>query len=305
MGVHIQVLRRFLVASFLVAALAGSSAIVAQPAPPPSGRPPDPQPVVALATVPTAAAAPAADVVPGGVARWAGEGITRCGDARETWKPLAGACFYPVDLGQAEGTLAVFRDRAQVRETATLRVLPAPYAEESLEVDPRKVRLSKKDRRRAARERKVVAPLFSLRTNPAFFLPLGSPLADAPAARNFGTRRTFNDEPRSAHGGADYRAKTGTPVLAADAGLVVLAAHHFFAGRSVFVDHGGGLISMSMHLSRIDVKAGQRVERGDRLGLSGATGRVTGPHLHFGLRWRGARVDPALLLGDPSALPSP
>ena len=305
MGVHIKVVRRSALAAFLAAATVWPGFARAQPATPQAGQPPNPQPVVALATVPEASAAPAADVVPGGVVRWADEGITRCGDARETWKPLAGACYYPVDLGQAEGTLAVFRERAQRRETATLRVLPPPYAEEKLEVDPGKVHLSKRNRLRADREREVVVPLFSLRTNPAFSLPLGSPLKNAPPPRNFGRRRVFNGEPRSAHGGADYRAKTGTPVLAADAGLVVLAAHHFFAGRSVFVDHGGGLISTSMHLSRIDVKAGQRVKRGDRLGLSGATGRVTGPHLHFGLRWRGAKVDPALLLGDPAALPSP
>jgi murein DD-endopeptidase MepM/ murein hydrolase activator NlpD len=210
-----------------------------------------------------------------------------------------------VDLGQQAGTLEVYRETAGRRETATLRVLPPPYAEESLRVDPRKVRLSKRDRLRADRERKIVVPLFSLRTNPAFSLPLGSPLRNAPPPRNFGTRRLFNGEPHSAHGGADYRAPPGTPVLAAEAGLVVLAAHHFFAGKSVFVDHGGGLISIYMHLSRLDVKTGQRVAKGDRLGLSGATGRVTGPHLHFGLRWRGAKVDPALLLGDPVKLPSP
>jgi len=156
-----------------------------------------------------------------------------------------------------------------------------------------------------ARERKQVASLFSARTHPVFSFPLGAPLADAPPPRNFGTRRVFNDEPRAPHGGADYRATVGTPVLATEAGLVVLVANHFFAGRSVFVDHGGGLVSMVMHLSRTDVRTGQRVSRGERLGLSGATGRVSGPHLHFGFRWRGARVDPALLLGDPAKLPSP
>jgi murein DD-endopeptidase MepM/ murein hydrolase activator NlpD len=245
------------------------------------------------------------DVVPGGLVRWPGEGITLCGDARETWRPLDGACCYPVDLGQAEGTLEIFREAGGVREAATLRVLPRPYAEESLEVDPRKVRLTRAARRRVARERKQVVPLFSLRTHPAFSLPLGSPVLDAPPPRNFGTRRLFNDEPRSSHGGVDYRVPTGAPVLSADAGLVVLVARHFFAGWSVFVDHGAGLVSMYMHLSRASVRTGQRVARGERLGLSGATGRVTGPHLHFGLRWRGARVDPALLLGDPAKLPSP
>ena len=239
-------------------------------------------------------------IVPGGVARWAADGISRCGDARETWIPLDGACYYPVDLGLDEGTLEVFRERRGVRETATLRVLPPPYAEESLEVDPRKVRLTKRDLARVERERQKVLPLFSLRTHPVFSLPLGSPLRDAPPPRNFGKRRIFNGEPRSPHGGADYRARVGTPVLAAEAGLVVLVARHFFAGRSVYVDHGGGLISMYMHLSRTTVRAGQRVEKGERLGLSGATGRVSGPHLHFGLRWRGARDRPG---ASSSAIP--
>jgi len=311
MGVHIQVLRHLaaarlsLVAPLLLAFATGASFALGQAAAPPAGQPPNPQPVLPLGDVPVPAGASGVGVVPGGVARWAGEGITRCGDARETWQPLDGACYYPVDLGQDEGTLEVYRETAGRRETAKLRILPPPYAEESLRVDPRKVRLSKKDRVRADRERKVVVPLFSLRTNPVFSFPLGSPLRNAPTPRNFGKRRLFNGEPRSAHGGTDYRAPTGTPVLAAEAGLVVLAAHHFFAGKNVFVDHGGGLISIYMHLSRLDVKTGQRVAKGDRLGLSGATGRVTGPHLHFGLKWRGARVDPALLLGDLAALPSP
>ena len=310
MGVHIQVLRPIaaarlsLVAPLLLAAAVGAHAF-GQAAAPPAGRPPNPQPVLPLDAIPVPAGASDVGVVPGGVARWAGKGITRCGDGRETWPPLDGACYYPVDLGQEAGTLEVYRETAGRRETADLRILPPPDAKESLRVDPRKVRLSKKARRRAAREREVVVPLFSLRTNPAFSLPFGSPLKNAPLPRNFGKRRLFNGEPRSAHGGTDYRAPPGTPVLAAEAGLVVLAAHHFFAGKNVFVDHGGGLISMYMHLSRLDVHEGQRVKRGDRLGLSGATGRVTGPHLHFGLRWRGARVDPALLLGDPAALPSP
>jgi len=294
--------RRVPAFALALAALAGSLPLAGRP--PAAAEPPPPEPAVARPAAPDGAPR-VVEVVPGGVARWTGEGITLCGDARETWKPLDGACYYPVDLGQPEGTLEVHRMAGGRRETATLRVLPPPYAEESLEVEPRKVHLTAKDRRRVARERRQVAPLFSLRTQPAFSFPLAAPLADAPPPRNFGRRRVFNREPRSPHGGVDYRAATGTPVLAAEGGLVVLAARHFFAGGSVFVDHGGGLVSMYMHLSRIDVRAGRRVARGERLGLSGATGRVTGPHLHFGLRWRGARVDPTLLLGDPALLPSP
>ena len=83
-----------------------------------------------------------------------------------------------------------------------------------------------------------------------------------------------------------------------------MVADQFFGGNAVFVDHGDALISMYMHMSRVDVAEGQKVRRGERVGAVGSTGRATGPHLHFGARWRGARVDPALLLGEPEAIPA-
>ena len=94
----------------------------------------------------------------------------------------------------------------------------------------------------------------------------------------------------------DYRAPMGTPVRASNAGTVVLARQLYYEGNCVIIDHGLGLYTLSMHFSRIEVKEGQHVSAGDRLGLSGATGRVTGPHLHWAVRWQGAYLDPAKLL---------
>ena len=113
---------------------------------------------------------------------------------------------------------------------------------------------------------------------------------------NFGTRSIFNGEPRAPHAGVDYRGAVGTPISAPGAGRVVLAEPLFFTGDTVIVDHGLGLYSLLAHLSRIDVAAGQTVERGERVGLLGATGRVTGPHLHWTVRLGAARVDPLRLL---------
>ena len=93
-------------------------------------------------------------------------------------------------------------------------------------------------------------------------------------------------------------------MLAVADGTVVLAAEHFFSGNSVFVDHGDGLISMYFHFSKIGVKAGQQVKRGEELGRVGSTGRASGPHLHLGVRWHGARVDPEQLLTAPLSFPS-
>ncbi len=119
-----------------------------------------------------------------------------------------------------------------------------------------------------------------------------------PATGNFGTRSIFNGQPRAPHAGIDYRGAVGTPVTAPNAGQVVLAESLFFTGNTVILDHGLGLFSLYAHLSRIDVVAGQTVTVGAALGLVGATGRVTGPHLHWALRLGPARVDPVLALEE-------
>jgi len=118
----------------------------------------------------------------------------------------------------------------------------------------------------------------------------------APPTDSFGTRRTFNGELASVHKGMDFRAHMGTPVRAANTGVVVLARKLYYEGNCVVIDHGLGLYTLSMHLSRIDVRDGQHVTTGELLGLSGATGRVTGPHLHWAVRWQNAYIDPAKLL---------
>ena len=119
---------------------------------------------------------------------------------------------------------------------------------------------------------------------------------DAPPTDSFGTRRTFNGQLASVHKGMDFRAVVGTQVRAGNSGVVVLARPLYYEGNCVVIDHGLGLFEISMHLSRIDVREGQHVSTGEPLGLSGATGRVTGPHLHWAVRWQGAYLDPAKLL---------
>ncbi len=120
---------------------------------------------------------------------------------------------------------------------------------------------------------------------------------DGPLSGSFGLRRFFNGEPRAPHSGADFPVPTGTPVRSPAAGKVTLVGDYFFNGRTVFVDHGQGLISMFCHLSAIDVKPGDQLARGQTLGKVGATGRVTGAHLHWNVSLNDARVDPAIFIG--------
>jgi murein DD-endopeptidase MepM/ murein hydrolase activator NlpD len=115
-----------------------------------------------------------------------------------------------------------------------------------------------------------------------------------PGAANssFGTRSVFNGEARNPHTGTDFLSPAGTPVRAPASGRVVVARDLFFTGNTVVIDHGSGVFSTLAHLSRIDVREGAPIARGDGVGLVGATGRVTGPHLHWSLRVGAARVDP-------------
>jgi murein DD-endopeptidase MepM/ murein hydrolase activator NlpD len=124
-----------------------------------------------------------------------------------------------------------------------------------------------------------------------FSAPVNAGISDL-----FGTARTFNGQTQSVHQGLDYGVPQGTPVMAVNRGTVLLAQLLFFEGNCVVLDHGQGLLTIYMHLSKLEVKPGEQVERGQQIGLSGGTGRATGPHLHLAARWQGVYVDPATLL---------
>ena len=122
---------------------------------------------------------------------------------------------------------------------------------------------------------------------------------DTQPSEGFGTRRTFNGQLASVHRGMDYHAAPGTPILAANSGQVILAHELFYEGNCVIINHGQQFMTIYMHMSRLDVKEGDQVRKGQQIGLSGATGRVTGPHLHIAVRWQDTYLDPAQLWALP------
>lgn len=256
-------------------------------------------------TLPATAPAEPPEVAPGALVRWPGEGIESCALGGERWAPADGACWYALDLLTPAGRLELARRVEGVEERTAVRVAAYPYPEQRIEIeDDSKVNLSAADVERSRRESARISELWGLDSSRSFRLPLVPPLDPLPPGGRFGARRVFNDEPRSPHTGADYAAPAGAPVRAAGAGTVALTGDFFFSGRSVFIDHGDGLLTMYFHLSEIAVEEGGRVERGERIGAVGQSGRATGPHLHFGARWRGARIDPRFLFAPPTEVPT-
>ena len=120
---------------------------------------------------------------------------------------------------------------------------------------------------------------------------------NGPLSSKFGVRRFFNGEERNPHAGLDFAVPAGTPIKTPAAGKVILIGNYFFNGNTVFVDHGQGFISMFCHMSKIDTRVGQQLARGDVVGKVGATGRATGPHMHWNVSLNDARVDPAIFIG--------
>ena len=170
------------------------------------------------------------------------------------------------------------------------------YASQSLKVPPRQVNLSKADLARVGREHlRIERALSSFSEPPPESLRLPQPVP-GPRSSSFGMRRIFNGESRNPHSGMDIAAPAGSQVSVPIAGTVVDTGDYFFNGNAVFVDHGGGLVSMYCHLSAIDVKPGQRLAAGTRIGSVGMTGRATGPHLHWGLSLNRVWVDPELFV---------
>ena len=182
------------------------------------------------------------------------------------------------------------------------RVVDGGYPFETLRVAPSKVSPNAAQQKRIAGEFRKAMAIYDHFTPrrywaSAFSFPMESPVTSA-----FGTARLLNGTLSSFHSGTDFKASPGTPVTAVNDGVVVLAEERYFAGNSVIIDHGEGLYSCYYHLSRMEVNVGQRVRKGQQIGLSGDTGRVTGPHLHFAVMLQGVQVDPMQLLATLNSL---
>ncbi len=187
-------------------------------------------------------------------------------------------------------------DGRTVDLSRNVEIHPAHYRTGSLTVAPKFVEPDAASLAEIKIEAELKAKIFAASAaEPLWSSSFRAPVA-APPTDSFGTRRMFNGKLASIHKGMDFHAASGTPVHAANSGIVVLARPLYYEGNCVIIDHGLGLYTISMHLSRIDVKEGESVTAGELLGLSGATGRVTGPHLHWAARWRDAYLDPAKLL---------
>jgi murein DD-endopeptidase MepM/ murein hydrolase activator NlpD len=218
---------------------------------------------------------------------------------RHVWYALAG-----VDVeakpGNYELTLVATLPDGQIERTQRdVVVSRAQYKTEVLRVPQRFVKPDPETLVRIEADRQVKKTAFAeqvpvVEWSGRFEVPVNTQPSEG-----FGTRRTFNGQLASVHKGMDYHAAPGTPVMAANSGEVVLAAPLFYEGNCVIINHGQQFMTIYMHLSKLSVKEGDKVEKGQEVGLSGATGRATGPHLHVAVRWQDTYLDPAQLWALP------
>jgi len=250
---------------------------------------------------------PHSSQVPGGIARLSlGPAAERprafadnvpvlvLGDAIE-WTALVGI---PLAATPGERRLDVRGGNRAATQALAFQVAPKKYSEQRLTVAPRTVDLSPADDARYQRERAHLAGVMATFSDAAALPASLQMQVPVPGRRSssFGLRRIFNGQARNPHSGMDIAAGTGTPVVAPLPGKVIDTGDYFFNGNTVWLDHGAGLLSMYCHLSAIDVQSGDVLRAAERLGEVGATGRVTGPHLHWSVSLNRAMVDPALFI---------
>lgn len=219
----------------------------------------------------------------------------------EGWTAVVGL---PLSAPVGEAILQVLAQAATADAAAVparslrFEILPHRYAEQRLKVSPKHVELSPENLARHERERAHQAGVIATVSTPwPERLRMQVPVP-GPRSSSFGLRRVFNGQPRAPHSGMDIAAPTGTPVVAPLAARVLDVGDYFFNGQTVWLDHGGGLLSMFCHLSAVHVAVGDVLAAGARVADVGATGRVTGAHLHWSVSLNRSMVDPALFI-DP------
>jgi murein DD-endopeptidase MepM/ murein hydrolase activator NlpD len=228
---------------------------------------------------------------------WLGHEIAFSFDpSSKAWFALAGASLetkrgaYPIEL-HAETTAG-----PAISFEKTIRVERQRYPRVPLNVPARYTAPNPEDQREIEQDKQTKSEIFKTLTpdrewKGSFAAPVDAEISDV-----FGVERVFNGSVESTHQGLDFRVPSGTPVAAVNSGRIILARPLFFEGNCVVIDHGQGLLTLYLHLSKFSVKEGDDVNKGQAIGLSGGTGRATGPHLHLAVRWQGVYLNPQVLL---------
>lgn len=213
-----------------------------------------------------------------------------------TWSALAAVHVEAKPKPVRLALVAILADGKKLTFSKPVSIQEAPYDERQLTVSKKFVKPSRQQRQRAAREARALdRALAGASAQRLWRGSFAKPTAGIETSP-FGTKRTYNDKKKSRHLGLDLDGKIGDAIVASNRGRIALATERFYSGGTVVVDHGEGLFTMYFHMSRIDVKAGDVVEKGQGLGAIGATGQVTGPHLHFSVRFGGLYQDPRYVL---------
>ena len=214
---------------------------------------------------------------------------------KDAWLAIIG-----IDLTAKTGRHSIkVKSKGDIPYTQHFVVKPMKYKTQYLNIkNKRHVNPNAKDLERIrANKKEIVGALTHWSENDNvstdFILPVQGPFSSP-----FGLRRFFNNQPRKPHSGLDIAAKQGTPIIAPADGTIIETGDYFFNGNTVLIDHGQGLVTMYCHMHTIDLKPGQLVKRGEQFGTVGKTGRVTGPHLHWGVSLNNKRVDPNLFLTE-------
>jgi murein DD-endopeptidase MepM/ murein hydrolase activator NlpD len=228
---------------------------------------------------------------------WIGHDLDFSFDARqEFWFAIAGASIetkagtYPLELRgeNAAGQALSFEKQ--------ISVLHQRYPQVILKVPGRYTAPNPDEQREIEEDKKTKEEIFQTLTPEREWQGSFAPPVEAEISDVFGVARVFNGTTQSTHLGLDFRVPAGTPVAAVNRGTVILARPLFFEGNCIVIDHGQGLLTLYLHLSKFEVKEGESVEKGQEIGISGGTGRATGPHLHLAVRWQGIYLNPQTLL---------
>ena len=199
---------------------------------------------------------------------------------------------YYKKIGENRIILSYIKDNEKIFKGLNLEIINGNYKSEVINVKPSIFKPNKETEARVKKEYSEAMAIYrssssKILWNEDFIYPLNSKITSP-----FGTKRVYNGELKSYHSGTDFRAANNTPIIASNLGIVKISQNRFYAGNSIVIDHGHGVYSSYFHLNKMHFKVGDFIKKGEVLGLSGSTGRITGPHLHFSFRINGVQVDP-------------